>query len=193
MMRGLMKAVPILSTFAVVFSFAAGAQQQPAGEPKLITQGPTREIKFSDNTYIRFGFQIQAWARAAQDAAKQASGDDGLYAYDIYCRRCRLFSTGSIVKNVTYNILFEAGNFGRATAAGDKNYNTIAGVPAQVAILDAYGQIKLADYFQVMAGSMVVPLTRNGNQPTTTYVPIDVAFTSATLLGDGGFIVNAKL
>jgi hypothetical protein len=146
--------------------------------------GPTRELKLADNTWMRFGFQVQAWVRAAQDPFRQQDGSDGGYAYDIYCRRCRLFATGSIVKDVTYNILFEAGNFGRADpTTGLKNYGG-----STVQILDGYGMVRFVDGFQLMAGSMVVPLTRNGNQPTTTYLPIDVGTTSATLLGQPGLL-----
>jgi hypothetical protein len=180
-----MKPVPILSTFALIlFSFSAGAQQPAAPEPKVVTVGPTREIKLAENTWVRFGFQVQTWVRALQDGAKQPDGSEGGYAYDIYCRRCRIFATGSIVKDVTYNLLVEAGNFGRANpGTGDKGYGA-----SGVQLLDGYGMVKFATEFQMMAGSMVVPLTRNGNQPTTTYVSIDVANTSATLLGQAGVL-----
>ncbi len=178
---------------ALICAVAAPASAQTASpeaapakpEVKTPTLGPTREIKLADNTWFRFGFQVQAWVKAAQDLAKQPDGSDGGYAYDIYCRRCRLFSTGSIVKDVTYNILFEAGNFGRANATtGDKGYAP----GATLQILDGYGMVRFVDGFQLMAGSMVVPLTRNGNQPTTTYLPIDVGTTSATLLGQPGLL-----
>src|SRR5215813_8226356 len=65
-------------------------------------------------------------------------------------------------------------------------------------ILDAYGQVKFADWFWLSGGSILMPLTRNGLQPTTTYVSIDVANVSTTpilqgnsnVLRDLGFQAN---
>src|SRR5262249_33302564 len=42
-------------------------------------------------------------------------------------------------------------------------------------ILDAYGQVKFSQWFWLSGGNILMPLTRNGLQPTTTYVSIDNA------------------
>src|SRR5712692_6812588 len=89
----------LICAVAAAASAQTGSPEKPpeaAPEPKPVTVGPTRELKLAENTWMRFGFQVQAWVRAAQDLAKQLDGSDGGYAYDIYCRRCRLFSSGSI-------------------------------------------------------------------------------------------------
>src|SRR5439155_21963408 len=44
------------------------AQPAPA-EPRVVTVGPTREVKLAEYTWFRLGFQVQAWYRAAQDRA----------------------------------------------------------------------------------------------------------------------------
>jgi len=146
--------------------------------PGVAMIGPSREIKLADNTWFRFAVQVQAWAQARQD--RLTTGADGSYAYDFLCRRCRFFTTGSVVKNVFFNFLFEGGNVGRADpVTGAKTSN----VPV---ILDAYGQVKFTDWFWLSAGNILMPLTRNGTQPTTTYLTLDTAqiVNSAALQGN---------
>src|SRR6266849_3488680 len=120
---------------------------------------------------------------------------------DYYCRRCRLFTTGSVVKNVFFNVLFEATSLGKADpTTGAKNpvpSNAVplVGVPS---VLDAYAQVKFIDEFWLSGGSILLPLTRNGTQPTTTYLSIDVANVTTTpvlqgntnVLRDLGFQAN---
>jgi hypothetical protein len=172
----------------------APAKPQGLGPPipGVAMLGPTREIMLAPNTWFRFGSQVQAWYKLAQDRTTIAGNPDGTYAQDYYCRRCRFFSTGSVVKDVYFNILFEVANFGKADpVTGVKNFNAPS-------ILDAYAQVKFADWFWVSGGDILMPLTRNGTQPTTTYLSIDVANVSTTpvlqgnsnVLRDLGFQVN---
>jgi hypothetical protein len=137
--------------------------------PAFAVLGPSREIKLAENTWFRFGAQVQAWFRDAQDRIRQIDGSDGGYAYDFYCRRCRFFTTGSVVKDIYFNILFESSNLGKADPLTGAKVFTLP------SILDAYGQIKFADAFWLSGGSILLPLTRNGTQPTTTYLSIDNA------------------
>src|SRR5262249_17808266 len=132
----------------------------PTPLPAVAQIGPAREIKLAENTWFRFGAQVQAWFKAAQDRIIQSDGSDGQYALDFYSRRGRLFVTGSVVKDVFFNVLFESANVGRGDpATGVKG----SAVPQ---ILDAYGQVKFADAFWLSGGSILMPLTRNGLQPT---------------------------
>ena len=141
----------------------------PSPVPAFVSLGPSREVKLGENTWFRFGAQFQAWAREAQDRILQPGGGDGGYAFDFYCRRCRFFTTGSVVKDVYFNVLFEASNLGRADpTTGVKSF-------AAPSILDAYGQVRFADAFWLSGGSILMPLSRNGTQPTTTYLSIDSA------------------
>jgi hypothetical protein len=160
--------------------------------PTFAVLGPSREIKLGENTWFRFGAQVQAWYKFTQDRIKQADGSDGSYAMDFYCRRCRFFATGSVVKDVYFNVLFEASNFGKSDpVTGVKNF-------AAPVFLDAYGQVKFADWFWLSGGSILLPLTRNGLQPTTTYLSIDnanidttpVLQGNSTVLRDLGFQIN---
>src|SRR5216683_3167183 len=86
---------------------AVDPAKREAGTPQLAVAliGPARELKFAEWTWFRFGAQVQAWFKAAQDRIKQPDGSDGSFAYDFYCRRCRFFVTGSVIKNVFFNIL----------------------------------------------------------------------------------------
>jgi hypothetical protein len=146
--------------------------------PAVAQIGPARELKLAEFTWFRFGAQVQAWFKAAQDRILQSDGSDGQWAWDFYCRRCRFFTTGSVVKDVYFNILFESSNVGKGDNSGGKG-------PAVPQILDAYGQVKFATGFWLSGGSILLPLTRNGLQPTTTYVSIDVANVSTTPILQG--------
>jgi hypothetical protein len=159
--------------------------------PGVAMIGPSREIKLADNTWFRFAVQVQTWAQARQDRLT-TNTTDGSYGYDFFCRRCRFFTTGSVVKNVFFNFLFEASNVGKADlVTGAKTAN----VPA---VLDAYGQVKFTDAFWLSAGSILLPLSRNGTQPTTTYLSLDNANIDTTpvlqgntnVLRDLGFQAN---
>ena len=155
--------------------------------PAVAQIGPAREIKLAENTWFRFGAQVQAWFKAAQDRILQADGSDGTYAYDIYCRRCRFFATGSVVKDVFFNLLFESSNTGKGDpATGVKNGTTPQ-------LLDAYGQVKFTQWFWLSGGQILMPLTRNGLQPTTTYVSIDNANVDTTAVGQGNSYVLRDL
>ena len=159
------------------------APSPTAAAPASVMVGPTRELKLAENTWFRFGAQVQAWFKVAQDRIQQADGSDGNYANDFYCRRCRLFVTGSVVKDVTFNLLFEAANFGKA------DVNTGAKVYSTPSLLDAYAQVKFANAFSLSAGNILLPLTRNGTQPTTTYVSIDNANVDVTPILQGNSTV----
>src|SRR5215468_751290 len=163
-------AAAIVLTFGV--AGAAFAQQTPpekppeAAPPKpeptspvptFAVLGPSREIKLGEFTWFRFGAQVQAWYKIAEDRIKQPDGSDGGYAMDFYCRRCRFFATGSVVKNVFFNVLFEAG-------AGKADPATGVKAVATPQVLDAYGQVKFAVFFWFSGGSILMPLSRNGLQ-----------------------------
>ena len=59
----------------------------PTAARQFPAMGLTREIKLAENTWVRFGFQVQAWLKAAQDRIVQPDGSDGTFAVDMYCRR----------------------------------------------------------------------------------------------------------
>jgi hypothetical protein len=173
----------LTALICAVAATASAQQPQPSDKepprketplPAVAQLGPAREIKLAENTWFRFGAQVQAWFKAAQDRIIQPDGSDGGYAWDFYCRRCRFFATGSVVKNVYFNVLFEAANVGRADPL-----TGVKGSPVP-SILDAYGQVKFASAFWLSGGSILMPLTRNGLQPTTTYVSIDNANVTTT-------------
>ncbi|MGZ6125559.1 MAG: hypothetical protein ACXWLR_11405, partial [Myxococcales bacterium] len=109
------------------------------------------------------------------------------YGYDFFCRRCRFFTTGSVVKNVFFNFLFEASNVGKADLTTGAKAANIPGV------LDAYGQVKFADGFWLSAGNILLPLTRNGTQPTTTYLSLDNANVDTTPILQGNTFVIRDL
>src|SRR5260370_11676645 len=197
-----MRPVQQVALSALFCAVAAAALAQPApaeqqapkpparreSPPPAVAQlGPAREIKLAPDTWFRFGAQVQAWFKAAQDRIRQLDGSDGSYAYDFYCRRCRFFATGSVIKNVYFNVLFESSNVGRAAPTDGAKTNSIP------QILDAYGQVKFHSAFWLSGGSILMPLTRNGLQPTTTYVSVDNANIDTTPVGQATSNVQRDL
>ena len=155
------------------------APVEPAAVVKSSPVGPTGMIRLADDTWLRFGFQLQFWFKAAQDRVKQPDGSDGGYAMDFYCRRCRFIATGSVVRNVSFMLLFESGDLGKADP------NSLTGAKAfgrlnPPVLLDAWGSLRLHNAFTISAGNILLPLTRNGMQPTTTYLSIDNANVDTT-------------
>jgi hypothetical protein len=161
---------------------------QPSGSTPMPTDlkpvlvGPAREMKLGENTWFRFGAQVQGWYKASQDRIKQPDGSDGGYQLDFFCRRCRLWATGSVVKDVVFNILFEASNLGKANADGSKNF-------AAPQFLDAYVQGKFSNYFLLSIGNILLPNSRNGTQPTTTYLSLDNANVDTSAVAQGNTAV----
>lgn len=185
-----------LAALICAVAVAASAQSAPQSpepapikpEVKTPTLGPTgREIKLADDTWFRFAVQVQAWAQAHQDRILQPDGSDGGYGLDLFCRRCRFFATGSVVKNVFFNFLFEAGNVGKADPV------TGAKTAPAPQVLDAYGQVKFADGFWLSAGSILMPFGRNATQPTTTYLSLDNANIDLTPVLQGNSFVLRDL
>jgi len=168
------------------------AQQTPAGTtatrplPAVAQIGPARELKFAEYTWFHFGAQVQLWFKAAQDRIKQPDGSEGSYAFDFYCRRCRFFTAGSVVKDVFFFLLFESSNTGKGNPDGTKAATTPQ-------LLDAFGWVKFVQWFWLSGGQILMPLTRNGLQPTTTYVSIDNANVDTTPIGQGNSFVVRDL
>ncbi|HKA86450.1 MAG TPA: hypothetical protein VKE22_02255 [Haliangiales bacterium] len=165
-----------------------------AGIPEptpIYPQMKGREITLGEGTWIRFGLQSQTWLDILQSSFRKANGDDGDYAFNLYERRLRLFAGVQAFRRLQIFVLIEGSNLGRAssvlTAAGataeTKNFNSIA-------LLDGWAEIQLHEFFYLEAGMMLVPLSRNGLQATTTYLSLDVGATSATILGIGTSVLR---
>jgi hypothetical protein len=163
----------------------------PPEAPKPVvtypTMGKAHELMVSENTWFRFGVQIQAWARYMQSPTKTATGDEGGYSLDLYLRRSRFFVVAQLLKGVSALVLFDQPNLGSATLAAAATETTAAVISKnfQPAIVqDAFGEVKFyGDAFMLEAGLMVVPFSHNGLQSTSSYIPLDVANTAAVLLG----------
>src|SRR5260370_16616810 len=107
-----------LSALFCAVAAAALAQPAPAEQqapkppapresplPAVAQLGPAREIKLAPDTWFRFGAQVQAWFKAAQDRIRQLDGSDGSYAYDFYCPPSPFFPTPPPTNTLTFNSL----------------------------------------------------------------------------------------
>jgi hypothetical protein len=162
---------------------SAPVAEQPVPEVKpaetFPSMGPTNELRLGENFFIRPGLMLQSWTELLQDRVKQPNGDDGEYQMNTYLRRARIFFGGAVFKKVTYLLLFEAANLGRAATAADgttsKTFNTLL-------FQDAFLSLNLHPAFSIQAGLMLVPFTRNILQSTATYLSADILATSATYI-----------
>src|SRR3977135_3387900 len=65
----------------------AAAQPPPSTSPvpTFAVLGPSREIKLAENTWFRFGAQVQAWYRIAQDRINPTDEAQGSSAHGCCC------------------------------------------------------------------------------------------------------------
>jgi Phosphate-selective porin O and P len=143
------------------------------------TMGKTNELVLGENFFLRPGLLLQGWTELLQDRLVQTDGTDGEYQWNTYLRRARVFFAGGVFKKMTFLLLLEAANLGRANTAMDgttsKGFNTLT-------FQDAFLSLNIHPAFTVQAGLMLTPFTRNILQSTSTYTTLDVLTTSATFL-----------
>lgn len=158
--------------------------------------GKAREIRLSDDFAIRLGVQAQVWADSTQDSNREADGSSGAYQHNFFVRRPRVLTGVQIRDRIRAFMLIEGPNLGRATGnpANPKNFDSIA-------LLDAWAEVKVRNELTIAGGLMIVPLSRNGLQGTTTYLGLDVGNTSVaafsalqqSLVRDTGFQLKGFL
>jgi hypothetical protein len=137
------------------------------------TIGPGREIKIGEHFALKLGLQAQVWGNVVQDPSAQmmVAEEDG-YQNNIYLRRARILTSVKPWDNIELFVLVEGSDLGKANAAGTAKGSNIA-------ILDAFGEVKFHDAFIVTVGQQLVPVNRQTLQGTTTYLGLDIGNTSA--------------
>jgi hypothetical protein len=160
------------------------------------TMGKSHEIRLSDDVWFRLGLQAQAWADFQQDANVRPDGRDGGYAENLFFRRVRVIFGAQLYKNVNVFLLLDSPNLGKATGS-ETNPKTFG----PVIVTDAFAEVRFHEAFALQGGLMLVPLTRNILQSTTTYLGLDFGNTSAIVAGptqtsglrDAGFQATGQL
>lgn len=143
-------------------------------------KGPApTQILLTPDTYLRFGFQGQAWINY-----QQALSDAGNYSLDLYLRRARFFAAAQFFGDLTVFVLFDTPNLGKAVQTGTGDTATVSKGFTPAIVQDMWGEIKLiGDELILTAGLMVVPFSHNGLQSTSSYLGLDVSNTAAVLAG----------
>jgi len=143
-------------------------------------KGPApTQILLTPDTYLRFGFQGQAWINY-----NQALSDAGNYSLDLYLRRARFFAAAQFFGDLTVFVLFDTPNLGKAVQTGTGDTATVSKGFTPAIVQDMWGEVKfLGDELMLEAGLMVVPFSHNGLQSTSSYLGLDVSNTAAVLAG----------
>jgi hypothetical protein len=120
-------------------------------------------IKVNDTVNFRLGFQYQQWAEYLQDPISQG------YQQSFFIRRVRLYAAGNIAKDVSFVFDTDQPASGRSTSALTKDLST------QLRVNDAFGEWKVFgnDQFILDVGKMLVPITRNSLQSTSSHLALD--------------------
>ncbi len=149
----------------------------------LLVPDPARAqvvVKVNDTVNFRLGFQLQAWAEYLQDPISQG------YQQNFKIRRVRFLLAGNLAKNISFFMQTDNPNMGASVGTANKALNS------GLLVQDAFGEWKVFgnDQFIMDMGKMLMPLTRNSLQSTSSHLSLDGgAFTflqSAALQGDAG-------
>jgi hypothetical protein len=161
-----------------------------AGLALLLLPNPARAqvvVKVSDTVNFRLGFQLQTWAEALQDPVSEG------YQQTYKIRRVRLLVAGNIAKNLSFFFQTDNPNMGNTVGTAAKAINT------GLLVQDAFGEWKILgnDYLILDAGKILIDLTRNSNQSTSSHLSWDGGtwsfLSSAPLGGDGGRDVGFQI
>jgi len=137
--------------------------------------GKANEIMLGPDRWIKFGLQLQVWADSAQDSVIDANGNDGGYVNNFFLRRARVLLASQIMKGVSVFFQLDDPNYGKS--AGNAAGKNLAGFILQ----DAWGEIKIAeDSLILQAGLILVPVSRQLLQSTTTFLTLDIGNTTGT-------------
>jgi len=131
-------------------------------------------IKVNDTVNFRLGFQYQQWAEYLQDPISQG------YQQSFFIRRVRLYAAGNIAKDVSFIFDTDQPASGKSTGALTKDLS------AQLRVNDAFGEWKVFgnDQFILDVGKMLLPVTRNSLQSTSSHLSLDAgSFTFQQLPG----------
>ena len=120
-------------------------------------------VKVNDTVNFRLGFQLQGWAEYLQDPISEG------YQQSLYFRRVRLYAAGNIAKNVSFVFDTDQPNAGKSTTTLTKDLS------AGLRVNDAFGEWKVFgnDQFILDVGKMLVPITRNSLQSTSSHLALD--------------------
>ncbi len=144
-------------------------------------------VKVNDTVNFRLGFQLQSWAEWLQDPISEG------YQQTLFIRRVRFIVAGNLAKNVSFFFQTDNPNMGRTTGTTAKAINT------GFLVQDAFGEWKPMgkDTFILDFGKMLMPLSRNSLQQTSSHLAIDGGtFTfleSGPLQNDGGRDVGVQM
>ena len=133
------------------------------------------QIKNEDVT-LKFGLQGQIWADWMQDATAASAGSQG-YAQNFYLLRARLMMQGTIGDKITLFFQTDDPKLGLSPAGSSstKTLSTGNGTSPGFIVQDAWVEYKFSNRFQLAAGEMLVPLSRQQLQSTLSFYTLNIS------------------
>jgi hypothetical protein len=128
-------------------------------------------VRAGDDAFFRFGLLLQGWADFEEDAT-------GGTQQNLFLRRTRFVLEGAVVRDVTFLLQTDSPNLGKST-------QTLPGGPGGKSLgtgfqfLDAFADWRIADALHLLAGLYVVPLCRNVQQGSGSFLTLDAAAVTA--------------
>ena len=114
-----------------------------------------------EDVTFRFGFEGQIWADWTQDST---AGEQG-YQQNIYVRRARLMTGGSIGSNITFFVETDSPNLGKTPKSTGSGF----------VLQDAFLEWAPTKILAIDGGLFIVPFSRNALQSTLSYYTIDLS------------------
>ena len=150
-------------------------------------------IKVSDTVNMKFGLLVQPqveWIELANSTNTDTVG----YQQNLYIRRMRILFGGQVAKNVFFFAETENSNLGKSTSTTGSNKSLATGFQ----ILDAVVEYRPLKAFNLQAGLIRVPTSREALKSSGTQVPLDFSAwtflqstpTQSTAGRDTGFMLR---
>lgn len=128
-------------------------------------------IKVSDSVNVKFGIEIQPQLDF-QEVRNATDDGSGGFQQNLLIRRLRLLFGGQVAKNVFFYFSTENSNLGKSTQAVGGTTGTKA-LGSGFGVLDAMAEWRIAKEFNIEAGNVRSPVSRESLKGNTTSFMLD--------------------
>lgn len=140
-----------------------------------------------EDASLNINVQLQAWLQSTENASPQKGINS-----QVFMRRMRLITSGDITKQLHFFVQLDSPNFGRPTGTDPTGLTGGTGVTnGRVLLQDAQLQYEPIPGVFFEMGLLLLPLSHNQVQSTTSFVTLDlhantIRFPGATATGLAG-------
>lgn len=158
----------ILSVLVFMFSsinvFAVQSPEEDVSKARLLL-GPNRWVQL--HYFLQTGFSSEkTWD------SENETDEDEYRSKDFFVKRSRVILNGQISKEVFF--FFQSDDLKAGASSSDDTEENNTPGSNNVFTQDAYLQLKFADQFQIYAGLLALPFSRQNNQSAATTLGTDL-------------------